>query len=396
MSDDVLDASRAGAWVARFCTGFAERAEELTALDRLAGDGDFGDNLKAPLQRVAAALAGGNAPPTSAAEVFALVSSELMRAGGTSGPLFGAFFRAVAKQGGESAMSLGQLAAGVTAGASAVARLGGATPGDSTMLDALLPAAAALEAANARHAKLTEALAGAAVAASDGARATAAMAARRGRASYLGDAAVGIVDPGAAAVALLFESALLVESAGARAAGRRAEAGPALQVRPVRAEEHEAAGRIVLAAYEALPGGHLTGGYAEELLDVARRATEAEVFVALVAGHSADLDGALVGCVTLVPDARSAWAEMLEEGEAGIRMLAVLPAAQGRGVGRALVDACVARARELGKDALMLHTTPWMPAAHRLYEQAGFERLPERDWLPVPEVPLLAYRLVLD
>jgi GNAT superfamily N-acetyltransferase len=87
---------------------------------------------------------------------------------------------------------------------------------------------------------------------------------------------------------------------------------------------------------------------------------------------------------------------MLQPDESGIRMLAVLPAAQGRGVGRALVDACIDRTRQLGHTALMLHTTPWMHAAHRVYKNAGFQRWPERDWTPVPEVPLLAYRLPLD
>jgi ribosomal protein S18 acetylase RimI-like enzyme len=106
--------------------------------------------------------------------------------------------------------------------------------------------------------------------------------------------------------------------------------------------------------------------------------------------------GEVLGCVTFVPDATSPWAELLEDGEAGIRMLAVLPTAQRGGTGRALVDACVDRARQAGRSALLLHTTPWMAAAHRLYERVGFERLPERDWTPVPEVPLLAYRLLLS
>ena len=103
----------------------------------------------------------------------------------------------------------------------------------------------------------------------------------------------------------------------------------------------------------------------------------------------------VVGCVTFVPDASSPWAELLEAGEAGMRMLAVRPDAQGRGIGRALVDACVTRARALGRAALILHTTPWMTAAHHLYEGAGFVRFPSRDWNPLPEVPLRAYRLEL-
>lgn len=161
-----------------------------------------------------------------------------------------------------------------------------------------------------------------------------------------------------------------------------------MEVRLVRPEEHAEAGELVVRAYGALPGEHLSGDYAAELADVARRAQEADVLVAVTGARG------IVGCVTFVPDASSPWAELLEEGEAGIRMLAVDPGAQGRGTGRVLVDACIERARGLGRHALMLHTTPWMTSAHRLYERAGFTRFAERDW-PVPQVPLLAYRLVL-
>ncbi len=155
------------------------------------------------------------------------------------------------------------------------------------------------------------------------------------------------------------------------------------------AEEWDSAGRIVVAAYRALPGAHMSGGYEKELADVARRALEAEVLVA-VEGE------ALVGCVTFVPDPANPWAEELDQDEASIRMLAVDPARQGRGAGRVLLDACIQRARSLGRGAIFLHSTPWMLAAHRLYHQAGFVRVPERDWLPVPEVPLLAFRLDLE
>ena len=161
-----------------------------------------------------------------------------------------------------------------------------------------------------------------------------------------------------------------------------------LEVRPAQPTEWETAGRVVVEAYQALGGAHLSDGYAMELADVARRATQTEVFVAVMPE--------LVGCVTFVPDASSAWAELLEPDEAGVRMLGVRPAAQGRGVGRALLDACVGRARTLGRAGLMLHSTPWMKAAHHLYEQAGFVRVPSRDWQPVPDVPLLAFRLALS
>jgi ribosomal protein S18 acetylase RimI-like enzyme len=164
-----------------------------------------------------------------------------------------------------------------------------------------------------------------------------------------------------------------------------------MEVREIRPDEFEPAGAIVVAAYRNLPGGHLSEGYAAELADVRRRAVEAEVLVAVDGENSQ-----LFGCVTYVPDARSPWAEGLEQDEAAIRMLAVDPAAQGRGVGRALVDACLGRARGRGRRAVFLHSAPWMQMAHHLYAVAGFVRVPARDWLPIPEVPLLAFRRDLN
>ena len=162
-----------------------------------------------------------------------------------------------------------------------------------------------------------------------------------------------------------------------------------VQVREVMADEYDAAGRVTLEAYAHLPGAHMSDDYATELVDVQRRAAEAVVLVAV--------DGeAVVGAVTYVPDATSPWAEDLRDGEVGIRMMAVSPAAQGRGIGGALIAACIARARAEGRSAVFLHSTPWMTTAHRVYERVGFARVPERDWLPVPDIPLLAFRLELD
>ena len=163
-----------------------------------------------------------------------------------------------------------------------------------------------------------------------------------------------------------------------------------VDVRLVQPPEYEQVGQLVVAAYRSVPGGHLSEDYATALADVKRRATEAEVMVAIT-----DEAEAPVGCVTFVPDASSPWAELLESSEAGIRMLAVDPQAQRRGVGRALLEACIGRGKELRRTAVVLHTTTWMTSAHRLYEASGFERVPDRDWAPVPGVHLLAYRLVL-
>lgn len=81
--------------------------------------------------------------------------------------------------------------------------------------------------------------------------------------------------------------------------------------------------------------------------------------------------------------------------EAEIRALAVSPQAQGRGVGRTLVQAVVDRATARHAERLVLLTQPLMVAAHRLYDQAGFVRAPDRDIQPVPGLSLLAYQKTL-
>jgi ribosomal protein S18 acetylase RimI-like enzyme len=102
-------------------------------------------------------------------------------------------------------------------------------------------------------------------------------------------------------------------------------------------------------------------------------------------------DDKILGTVTL-----ERWHEASDlaagPAEAEIRALAVAPSVQGRGIGRVLVQAVVDRAAESRVTKLWLHTQPLMVAAHRLYEQAGFVRVPERDFEPVPGMRLLAYR----
>jgi GNAT superfamily N-acetyltransferase len=85
-----------------------------------------------------------------------------------------------------------------------------------------------------------------------------------------------------------------------------------------------------------------------------------------------------------------------EQGDAEIRALAVAPSARGTGTGKALLQAVIDRAASSGVRHLLLCTQPEMLAAHYLYEQAGFVRLPAKDRSPAPGVNLLAYGLWLD
>lgn len=192
-------------WIAGFTADFAAEKEHLGALDRAAGDGDFAVNLGQALKRAAAGL---QALPEQAtdAQVLAAAANGFLHTGGTSGPLLGMWLRDLSKAWAGNDDPLAALTAGVAAGTATVQRLGGANAGDRTMVDAMLPAAAALLHATQNKASLAQALEQAAQAAADGTEATAQMTAALGRASYVGAAAAGVIDPGAAAIALFFRA----------------------------------------------------------------------------------------------------------------------------------------------------------------------------------------------
>jgi dihydroxyacetone kinase-like protein len=203
---ETLDGDAVRAWIANFVAAFRSRRADLDELDRRSGDGDFGSNLLPAVERVELELAA--APLASASEIFAVVSTAFMNAGGTSGPLLGVWFREFGRAGaGAAGLDRVALAAASAKGLAAVQRLGGAGVGDKTMVDAMSPAADSLAAGAARPRELGAGLADAAMAARAGADATAELVARRGRASYVGELSRGVPDPGAEAVAMFFEAA---------------------------------------------------------------------------------------------------------------------------------------------------------------------------------------------
>ncbi|MGO1769664.1 MAG: dihydroxyacetone kinase family protein [Microbacterium sp.] len=186
--------ARAFAIVAAACRAALAAEPELTDLDRRVGDGDMGTNLARGAQEILDAEAELSSAPDAA--VLLRRASAIARRviGGTSGPLYSALLLGMA----EELARTGDAAAAFAHGASRVRAIGGAEPGDRTMVDALAPAADAIRSGGD--------LAAAAAAARAGADATARTAASLGRSSYLGDRAIGTPDPGAVAVALLLEA----------------------------------------------------------------------------------------------------------------------------------------------------------------------------------------------
>jgi dihydroxyacetone kinase-like protein len=153
----------------------------------------------------ALAAQGAGVPP---GRLLILVGKTLVSTvGGASGPLWGSAFRAMGRALGDGENFDGAaLADAVDAALAAVVDLGAASVGDKTMVDALVPASAALRAGVAADASLADAARAAADAAEAGARGTSPMQARKGRASYLGERSIGHQDPGATSAVLIMRS----------------------------------------------------------------------------------------------------------------------------------------------------------------------------------------------
>ena len=171
----------------------------LTELDSKAGDGDLGSSMKRAGEAVLAIPA--TAWP-SAADALADLAVTLRRAiAGSSGPFYAtALLRASRRLGESNAPAVSDWAAAFDLAVKAISELGGAQPGERTMLDALRPAADAFTEAIARGEPLAAAWTATVDAAEKGAASTASMMPRVGRASYLGERAVGEPDGGAVAV----------------------------------------------------------------------------------------------------------------------------------------------------------------------------------------------------
>jgi ATP-dependent dihydroxyacetone kinase len=171
----------------------------LTELDSLAGDGDLGQSMQRGAEAVRALPIGRFATASSG---LSAIADALRRAiGGSSGPFYAtALMRASRQIGPRAEVSPESWVEAFDAAVGAISELGGAKVGDRTMVDALRPAADAFRVAIATGKRLSEAWADAVLAAEQGVEATRSMQPRAGRASYLGERAVGVSDAGAAAV----------------------------------------------------------------------------------------------------------------------------------------------------------------------------------------------------
>jgi dihydroxyacetone kinase-like protein len=194
-------------WLKNCAAVIAENRETLIELDAAIGDADHGANMDRGFQAVLKKLP--EIADKDIGSIFKAVGMALVSTvGGAAGPLYGTFFlQAGALTAGKTELSLPDWSAALEAAVNGVILRGKASPGDKTMLDALLPALEALKKFAESGEGLAPALRASAEAARQGMLATIPLVARKGRASYLGERSAGHQDPGATSSYLLLKAA---------------------------------------------------------------------------------------------------------------------------------------------------------------------------------------------
>lgn len=170
---------------------------DIEKLDRAIGDGDHFINMKRGIETIAA-MREELAPLTPDLALKAIAMKLLSTIGGASGPLISSFFLAMSKQpGADKPLTAETVAAMFQAGVEAIKTRGKADVGDKTMLDVLVPVSHALSegvAAGESGTALRDRLKSTA---EQGMLATRDILAKKGRAAFLGERAIGHIDPGA-------------------------------------------------------------------------------------------------------------------------------------------------------------------------------------------------------
>jgi len=193
-----------------FALMFAAAAQEvrsqhatLSALDAFAGDGDHGTTMLRVADQLESAVDPASSIPLM--KIFETTGWNVMGVdGGASSAILGTFFRGMGAADIGDEVDCRGLAVVFQAGLNAVSKQTKAIRGDKTMMDALIPAVAAIDTAASSEKDICSALEMAALAAREGAESTKSLIAKHGRAKHLGEKTIGHMDAGAFSISLLF------------------------------------------------------------------------------------------------------------------------------------------------------------------------------------------------
>jgi dihydroxyacetone kinase-like protein len=204
MNADSLSADMVLRWLQNCAETYEAHKDELTQLDAAIGDADHGANMTRGFTAVKAKL--GDLKGKDIGAIFKTVAMTLISTvGGASGPLYGTFFLQAANgANGKKELTPQEVYSVFGSGLQGLISRGKAAVGEKTMVDALVPAIAALKPVE--KDSLAAALDRAVEAAKKGADSTVPLVAKKGRASYLGERSAGHMDPGAFSSVLLLEA----------------------------------------------------------------------------------------------------------------------------------------------------------------------------------------------
>ncbi len=200
-----LAVSQAGFVVTDLIDAIVANRDHLSEIDGKIGDGDHGVNMAKGFTMCRQALGD---PVPGLKESLATLGDTLMNGiGGSMGPLYGTFFGEMAESlDGVTTLDAPAFGRMIRSGLDGVIDIGGAKPGDKTLLDTLVPAAAAFDSAREAGKPFTACLDDMAEAARRGRDSTVDMVAKVGRASRLGERSRGVLDAGSASCCVILET----------------------------------------------------------------------------------------------------------------------------------------------------------------------------------------------
>jgi N-acetylglutamate synthase-like GNAT family acetyltransferase len=167
-------------------------------------------------------------------------------------------------------------------------------------------------------------------------------------------------------------------------------------IRNARPSEFQEIGKLMVDVYsqlEGFPKPHEQPNYYKLLANVGEFVSkqETEILVAV------SMEDKIAGAVVYFGDIEyygSGGIATQEQNTAGFRLLAVDYATRGHGVGKLLVTACIRKAQNKNRSQVIIHTTMAMQTAWKMYEQIGFKRSEDLDFMQ-GELPVYGFRLIV-
>jgi phosphoenolpyruvate---glycerone phosphotransferase subunit DhaL len=204
---EAVELDKAGGVVLDLITVINVNRQYLSEVDGAIGDGDHGINMSKGFTQCGERLAKHGALPSLPVALSDLSAALMEGIGGSMGPLYGTFFLSMSDVFAEgTVLDRDMFHRALVSGIESVQEIGDAKVGDKTLLDTLVPASDAYQAAAAAGQSFHDSLRAMVAAAETGMNSTRELRARVGRAARLGDRSIGVLDAGACSCFLILRS----------------------------------------------------------------------------------------------------------------------------------------------------------------------------------------------